>query len=88
MEHVGGVTDRGWHVVPFSWTCYKDSFLSEFYSGTNSLVGVGGSEPTAIRKCRDSSSYVCDVAWTNDTVDSVHHKTELATNPISDRQPV
>ena len=62
------------------------SSLSEFDSGARyvELAGVRRSEPTVARKRRHFSSCVCDVGWNSAVVDSVHDKTELVTNPISD----
>ena len=48
------------------------------------LASVRRSEPAAARNRRNSSSCVCDVGWTSAVMVSVHHKTELVTNQISD----
>ena len=67
---------------------YRKVSLSQFCSGTRyvKLVCLSGSELTAARKRRNSGGCVC--AMYDGLGDSVHHKTGLVANPISDRQPV
>ena len=89
-RYFGDVSDRDQQSIPFSLSCHRENSLSEFCSVTRyvKLAGVHRSEPAAARKHHNSGNDVCDVGWTSAVVDSVHHKTELVTNPISDRQPV
>ena len=82
----GDVSDRDRQSIPSRGPATEKA-VSEFCPDTRyvELAGVRRSKPATARNRRNSSSCVCDVGWSSAVIYGIHHKTELVTNPISDR---